>query len=277
MPPLSINGLTTFRWTLDEDILFAKRAGFDAIGMWRRKLADFGEERALDLLDESGLAVSCLSWAGGFMGGDGRSLDESIRDGLAAIRSANLVNAGCLVLFAGGRNNHIDSHADRLLRQGLDELLIAAEMADVTLALKPMHHECAVEWTIQTDLTAAIDLVTEYRSRHLRLVYDNYQFPDLASYPSLVHELIPQLALVQLGDARRPHSIEQERCPLGEGNLPIHETVAELLRAGYNGPIDVELMGSEIEAVDNEKLLTSTFEALVEYTQGSPRSALLQT
>ena len=151
-PALSVNELTTYRWTLDEDVYFAQKTGFDAIGLWRRKLSDFGEDRAVELLADSGLAVSCLGWAGGFTGGDGRSLDESIRDGLAAIGTAARVGAECLIVVAGAQNNHIRAHRDRLFHQSLDDLLMAAEVADVPLALKPMHPNCSRDWTFQSDL-----------------------------------------------------------------------------------------------------------------------------
>jgi sugar phosphate isomerase/epimerase len=258
LPALSINELTTYRWTLDEDVYHAQKSGFDAIGLWRRKLSDFGEDRAVELLADAGLTVSCLGWAGGFTGGDGRSLDESIRDGLAAIGSAARVGAECLIVVAGGQNNHIRPHRNRLFRQALDELLMAAEVADVPLALKPMHPSCAGEWTFQSDLEQALELVALYPSPHLKLVYDHYHFPGLIHNAALLADLVPHLALVQLGDARLPHSIEQQRCPLGEGLLPVWATVAALCEAGYTGSFDVELMGPEIEAFDYERLLVET-------------------
>ncbi len=257
-PALSVNELTTYRWTLDEDIYFAKRTGFNAIGLWRRKVSDFGEARAIELLADSGLAVSCLGWAGGFTGGDGRSLEESIRDGLAAVGMAARVNADCLIVVAGGQNNHIRAHRDRLFRQALDDLLMAAEVANVPLALKPMHPNCGRDWTFQSDLEEAIEFVSSYRSPYLRLIYDHYQFPEVANDPSLLGDLVPHLALVQLGDARLPHSIDQERCPLGRGVLPVWRTVNALLGAGYAGMFDVELMGAEIESSDYEQLLLDT-------------------
>lgn len=262
MQSLSLNQLTTFRWTFEEDIHFARLAGFDAVGVWRRKLDDFGIDRAAELLADAGLGVSCLSWAGGFTGGDGRSLDESIRDGMAAVGMAQRLKAGCLVVMAGGRNNHIDRHRDRLLSHALDDLLMVAEVAGVTLALKPMHATCADEWTFQNSLVETLDLVRRYKSPHLKLVYDHYHFPELVDSPALLRELAPHLALVQLADAKLPHSIEQERCPLDAGVLPVWRTAAALREAGYQGPFDVELMGSEIEMLDCEQLVFDTFAAL---------------
>ena len=262
MHSLSINQLTTFRWTFDEDVHYAGLAGFNSIGVWRRKLADFGEDRAIELLAESSMRVSCLGWAGGFTGGDGRSLEESIRDGLAAVGLAARIDAGCLIVIAGGRNNHIDRHRNRLLNRALEDMLMAAEVAGVTLAIKPMNAACADEWTFQNSLEAALELVAKYRSPHLKLVYDHYHFPELLDSPTLLRDLAPQLALVQLADARQPHTVDQERCPLDTGVLPLWPTVDALREAGYQGAFDVELMGSEIESLDYEQLLGDTYASL---------------
>ncbi len=269
MPRLSINQLTTYRWTFDEDLYHAKRAGFDTIGIWRRKLADFGEERAAELLADEGFRVSCLSWTGGFTGADGRTQEESVADGMTALRQGARVGAECLIVYSGGRNNHITPHACRLLRQALDRLVAAAEVADVVLALKPMHPECASDWSFLTDLEKSIELLGAYDSPYLKLVYDNYHFPYLHRRPEWLADLMPHLALVQLGDARLPHGIDQLRCPLGEGLLEVRATAEALCRCGYNGAFDVELMGDEIESHNYEPLLHQVRQVLASCTENA--------
>ena len=65
MTRLSMNEMTTYRWTFAEDVTKCVEHGISAIGVWRRKLADFGDERGIEMLAESGLVVSNLMWAGG--------------------------------------------------------------------------------------------------------------------------------------------------------------------------------------------------------------------
>jgi sugar phosphate isomerase/epimerase len=160
-----------------------------------------------------------------------------------------------LIVYAGGRNNHIDRQLNRLLRQALDRLVPSAEMADVVLALKPMHASCAREWSFQNDLEQAIELVASYDSPFLKLAYDNYQFPYVHRQPALLAQLIPQLEIVQLADAQKPPSIDQLRCPLGTGKLEVQATIEALIDGGYKGVFDVELMGDEIESHDYEPLV----------------------
>src|ERR1041385_2445400 len=122
MAGLSINEMTTYRWSFEEDVLNYRAAGVGAIGVWRQKLADFGEEKGIELLAESRLEVSNLLWAGGFTGSDGHSYRESIKDAVEAIRLAAALKAGCLVIYSGGRNGHTQNHARRLFVTALREL-----------------------------------------------------------------------------------------------------------------------------------------------------------
>ena len=255
MPRLSMNELTTFQWSFDEDLFHYRRAGYDAIGIWRRKLTDFGVERGLELLAESGLTVSNLMWAGGFTGNDGRTQRQCLADAEAGIHMAAVLQAGALVLYTGGRNNHTQRHSQRLLRNALDVLLPLAEDYEVTLALEPMHAACASEWTFLTSLEETITLLADYGSHYLKLVYDSYHFPFRDGKLSWLAELAPSIAVVHLGDSNVPHGIDQERCPLGEGHTPVREIIRTLIEAGYTGDFDVELTGPVVESACYQQLL----------------------
>jgi sugar phosphate isomerase/epimerase len=69
---------------------------------------------------------------------------------------------------------------------------------------------------------------------------------------------------VQLGDAQRPPSGEQNRCRLGEGVVPLREIVDELKTAGYDGFYDVELLGEELENTDYASLIDHAKKAFAE-------------
>jgi sugar phosphate isomerase/epimerase len=255
MSLLSMNELTTYRWSLGQDLNNYREAGYSGIGLWRQKLSDEDEDSAIERITASGLNVSNVSWAGGFTGSDGRSLAESIDDAASAIRLAGAVMAGCLVIYSGGRNNHIYRHAGRLLRIALDELLPIAEMWEVPLAIEPMHPACAADWTFLTCLESAIDLVEQVDSPFLKVAYDTYHFPLGSRRVQQLAALASHLGIVFLGDRLEPASVEQERCPLGHGRLPLVEIVATLQDAGYTGAYDVKLIGPDIEACDYWALL----------------------
>jgi sugar phosphate isomerase/epimerase len=264
MTLLSMNEITTFRWSLEQDVENYQEAGYSGIGVWRSKLTHSDENEATELLLKSGLKVTQLSWAGGFTGSDGRTFAESVDDGLEAIRQAAAIRAGCLIIYAGGRNNHTFRHAGRLLRLALDELLPLAETVEIPLAIEPMHAACAHDWTFVTDLSSLLALIDEFSSPQLKIAYDTYHVPIHGRQQSVLRKIASQIGIVHLGDRRHAPSSEQERCPLGSGRLQLGEVVCTLQEAGYTGDYDVKLCGPEIEACDYWTLLEQSQSRFVE-------------
>ncbi len=176
MPRLSMNEMTTFRWSFEEDVQHYRDAGIPAIGVWRQKLTDFGKERGIELLRESGLAVSNLMWAGGFTGSDGHTHRESIDDGLEAIRLTAALKSPCLVVYSGSRGGHTVNHARRLLITALKELSPVAQEFGVKLALEPMHTACSQEWTFLNGLDDTLNMLEQVGGGCVRLVFDTYHF-----------------------------------------------------------------------------------------------------
>jgi len=261
MAELSISETTTFRWSFEEDVTQYAAAGIPAIGVWRHKLSDCGQPKALDLLGGGRLKVSHLSWAGGFTGSDGRTHRESIEDAAEAIRTAAEFDCRTLVVYTGPRAGHTLNHARRLLQTALAELTPLAAALDVTLAFEPMHPGCAAEWTFLTSLDDTLELLQAVGSPQVKMVFDTYHLGLQDGLADRVSAVVPYIAMVQLGDARQPPNGEQNRCRLGDGRVPLPEIVAALKAAGYNGYYDVELLGEEIEAHDYPSLLKHAKEA----------------
>ncbi len=255
MPRLSMNELTTFRWSFDEDLTYYKQAGYQGIGLWLRKLEDFGVERGIEMLQESDLAVSNVMWAGGFTGSDGESVGSSLAEARRTLELAREVNAGCLTLYAGGRNRHTRRHARRLLTSALDDLLPFAELAEVPLAIEPMHPCYSNEWSFLDSLESTLEIIQSYRTPWLKLVYDTFHFPLSEAQDGLLEEMVPHLAVVHLSDRDRPHDLDQERCQLGMGSVPLEAIIHQLLSAGYEGFFDIEILGQSIETTCYHKLL----------------------
>jgi sugar phosphate isomerase/epimerase len=264
MAVLSVSETTTFRWSFEEDVAQYTAAKIPAIGIWRHKLSDCGQSRALDLLNSSGLRVSHLFWVGGFTGSDGRTHRESIEDAAEAIRTVAELNCRTLVAYSGPRAGHTAKHARRLLQTALAELTPLAVELDVTLAFEPMHPGCAAQWTFLTSLDETLEFLQAVDHPQVKMVLDTYHLGRQEDLVDRMAEIVPHVAMVQLGDARRPPNGEQNRCRLGAGVVPLREIVAALASAGYDGYYDVELLGEEIEADDYRSLLQHAKEAFDE-------------
>ncbi|GIX01629.1 MAG: xylose isomerase [Thermogutta sp.] len=255
MACLSVSETTTFRWSFEEDVLRYKAAGIPAIGVWRQKLSDFGEEKGAELLSETGMRVSHLFWAGGFTGADGRTFKGAVEDALEAVRTAAELKTQCLLVYSGARGLHTHNHARRLFREALKEMIPLAQELGVFLGVEPMHPGCAADFTFITDLDDYFKLVDTLGSNQVKLIFDVYHLGAVPDIVSRIPQLIPHIALVQLGDAKSPPNGEVNRCLLGEGSLPLVELVRALRDNGYDGFFDVELIGEDVEAYSYDYLL----------------------
>jgi len=264
MATLSVNETTTFRWSFQEDVIRYANAAVPAIGVWRQKLSDCGQTKAVELLKRSGLKVSHLFWAGGFTGSDGRSYRESVEDATEALRSAAALGTQILTVCSGARGGHTYNHARRLIQSALKELLPLAEQLAITLAVEPMHPGCAREFTFLNSLEETLMVLDAVGHPLAKLVFDTYHLGHTPSIVDQIPQIAPKIALVQLGDARAEPTGEQNRCRLGEGVLPLKEMVAALKSAGYDGYYDVELIGEEFEPRDYESLLEHAKDAFAE-------------
>ncbi len=270
---LSINELTTYRWSFEKDVTHYRAAGIGAIGVWRQKLSDFGEDRAIELLADSGLEVSNLLWAGGFTGSDGRSHEDSLADAQEAVRLAGALKARALVVYSGARNGHTSNHARRMFSDALEELLPMADDHDVILAVEPMLGDCAADWTLLTSLPETLALVEEIDHPRLKLVLDTYHVGHEPNLLDTIRSLVPRIAIVHLADALEPPGCEQNRCQLGAGTLPLREIIAALVDGGYEGYYDVELLGENLARCDYDELLRSSKDAFEQLTAGLSLSA----
>jgi sugar phosphate isomerase/epimerase len=255
MARFAVSEMTTFRWPFEQDLREYREAGVAAIGVWRQKISDFDEATGIELISDSGLAVSSLAWAGGFTGSDGRSHAESIQDGREAIRLASGLHAGCLIVHPGARGGHTHKHARRLFQKAIEKLLPLAEELSVALVIEPMCTPCGAEWTFLSDPLEAKQLVESFDSQWFRLLLDLYHLAPHPQVSTLLADLAPLTSLVQLGDSRGVCFQEQNRCRLGDGTLPVAQMVSILHQAGYAGDFELELVGEDVEAQCYRQLL----------------------
>lgn len=255
MKQIAISQLTTLRWSLEQEIVAATKRGFGGIGIYRPKIDDLGIDETAELLFENRLAVSSLSWAGGFTGSDGRRFADAVEDAIDAVRDAEMLGADTLVILAGGRNNHIKRHLHNTLCGALREINAAAVVHDVKLALEPFHPGCGDEWSFVNDIRSTLDIISAVGSDNLGLVLDTYHLGLDEQVHRWLPEIISHLNLVQLGDAKHSPLGEMNRCLLGEGSVPIPAILETLSSGGYDRWIEIELIGADVETLEYEDVL----------------------
>jgi sugar phosphate isomerase/epimerase len=245
MQRLSISELTTCRWSLEQDAEEFARRGFGGIGLWHWKLADYELDVVTDLIFQHRLAVSSYSWAGGFTGTDGRSLDDALDDAQAAIRQAARLGSPIVIVHPGARGNHTGSHARRLFKMALERLAPYAVDYGVRLAIEPMEGSRCREWTIFETIHETMRWIEQYPPKVVGMVVDSFYWHPIERWLAGLAELLPRIALVQLADVAPPGR------PLLDGLTDLvtvdwSDWIARFDGLGYEGLFEVEIHGPRL-------------------------------
>lgn len=248
MQRLSVSEFSSFRWSFFQDVVKLSNLGFGSIGLWRSKVTDYGIEEAADLLSEMHASVSSLSWAGGFTGSNGVSHKDAIEDAIEAVYQAHMVGADKLIVHAGARNGHTESHAMRLLSGALAQITPIACDLGVTLLLEPISNQ-RNPWNFLTHPRQYLELLNEFPESELGLVIDLFHIGRSQQFADFLPKLANRIRLVQLSDGRFAGR-EFNRCQLGDGIIPVDRWLQLLVDNEYEGEFELELHGPDFELAD---------------------------
>jgi sugar phosphate isomerase/epimerase len=255
---LSLNQITTNRWSVAEACEGCARAGIGWIGLWRDKVeAAGGAQAAARTVQEAGLRVSSLCRGGFFPAADAAGRAAAIDDNRQAIEEAAVLGTDVLVLVCGGLpDGSRDLRAARaMVADGIAAVLDDAAAAGVRLGIEPLHPMFCADRSVITTLGEANDLAARLASEHVGVVVDAYH----VWWDPRVEEEIARARILgfHLDDWILPLP---EGALLGRG-LPGdgHADLARLFRAvsaaGYAGPIEVEVLNESVWATPGDVVL----------------------
>lgn len=243
MNPLSIN---FYICPPDIDLAtfcgLAERAGARAVGLTLRALDEMSIPAIRALLGRHGLAVSSLNSAGYFLHGDATQAREQAARNARLIEAAAGLNAGTLVVIAGGI-----AHGERPLREararvadGVHELARAAAARGVRLGLEMIHPLGVLQKGCVNTIASALALARDHHNLGLTLdFFHSWWDPDL---DALVGASADKIALVQFCNVAAPDDPAQfVREEPGRGLIDVRGLLGDLGRAGYAGPVEFEL------------------------------------
>lgn len=246
LPRLSISQVTTFHWSLPDLVAHCKDFGFDAVSLWMPRIIEFGEERAIDLIHESGLQVSSIGPAGGFTGANGHSLRDSVMDTADSLELAGRLGADSLTIYSGPRAGHTRNHSRRLVKSALLRLADTAAEMRVMLALKPMHPIYSRNWSFLHSLHETFELIEECNHPWLKLAFGTFHVGDQYQTLLQIPRLVPQIASVQISDRLADPQNEWDQALPGDGDLPLTSIIQSLLDADYEGFFEIDVWSREV-------------------------------
>lgn len=279
MQRLSVSELTTRDWTFFDDVRRYAASGINSIGVWRQKIefndpdnATLDYEIVAAHLQDMGMSVSSLTWAGGFTGSCGQSFSEAIADARAALYNAYMIGAECLIINPGAQNGHTLNHALSNVRSALQHLLPIARDLGVRLALEPVSTRNN-PWSFVGDFQEHLNFVRSFENDQLGIVLDLYHSGQSRRLLNDLENIKDEIALVQLADTKTTTSTDKlnaglrpdnARCLLGHGNIRIHQWLNRLAEIDYQGSFEIELHGETIEDVAPSDRLSHTCNYLME-------------
>ena len=243
---LSLNLITVDHWSLAEAAERCAAAGIGWVAPWRHQLFP----GAADVLRDAGLHVSSLC-RGGFFTAPGADDDNRL-----AVEQAAALGAPVLVLVCGPPVGGDLPAARATIAAGIERLLPFAADHGVRLGIEPLHPMMVGERSAIVTLGEALELARSFATPDVGVVVDAYHvFWD----PRLEAELAGARGLIagyHVSDWLVPTTdVLAGRGLMGDGIIDLVR-VRELVEgAGYEGPVEVEVINPALASVPGDELL----------------------
>jgi sugar phosphate isomerase/epimerase len=252
---VSLNQITADQLSLEEAVEASAAVGLPWIGVWRHKL-DAGAERAGRLIAEAGVRVSSLCRGGFFPAPDAAGRRERDDDNRRAVEEAAGLGTDVLVLVCGPAPDGDLRAARRDVLEGIERLLPHAAEAGVRLAIEPLHPMMIAERSVVVTLAQANDMAERFDPAQVGVIVDAYH---VWWDPALEDELARARGRIlgyHVSDWLSPTpDVLAGRGMMGDGVIDLPRIRDLVEAAGYDGPIEVEVINRDLWRLPGDELV----------------------
>lgn len=265
---LSFNQITSERASLAEVVDACARHGVSYISVWRHRIADVvgGLERAVRLVRDAGLQVSSVCRGGMFPAATREERERRIEDNRRAVDEAAALEAPVLVLVCGPAPDRDIAAARDMVEEGIARLAPYATERGVKLGIEPLHPAFAAERSCITTLGEARRLAERFDAATVGIIADVYH---IWWDPELYEEIARSAGRIlgfHVSDWLVPATnVLMNRGVMGDGVIELRRIRQAVERAGYAGPIEVEIFNESVWAKPIDELLPLLKERFVEH------------
>ncbi|RYG88831.1 sugar phosphate isomerase/epimerase [bacterium] len=250
-PRLSVDAMSSFRWPFEREFALWKDMDVRHAGLLMNKI-EADAERNLSALDDAGIKISTMITAGFNLA------EPSTWDETRALqrRTIDMVadHSGHSIYFTTGRTVRCDWNEDlALFAEAVAPTVAYGSERDVLASFEPSLRTSA---SFCTTLRDAIDVAERTGLKIVSDFGNNWMERDL---PATLRRAMPHIALIQIGDIEI--SGRGGRSHIGKGDLPLKRMLDDILRAGYDGVFDLEVVPADYSAETDEAELRAGISA----------------
>lgn len=243
---LSFNQMTASKASLREVMDACVQSGIQWIGPWRHSIGDNPAHWGRTLAD-AGLKVSSLCRGGMFPAATGEERRKKIDDNLRAIDEAVAIGTDLLVLVNGPAPDKDIDGARQMVADGIGAIVDHAEQSGVRLGVEPLHPMFAADRSVIVTMAEANVIAEQFRPGTVGLVVDVYHvwwdpqvYREIARAGERIFSFHVSDWIVPLPDTLMGRGL------MGDGVIEIHRLQEAVERAGYKGPIEVEIFNEAL-------------------------------
>ncbi|WP_421743203.1 sugar phosphate isomerase/epimerase family protein [Cellulomonas sp.] len=282
---LSLNTATTKRWTLQEAVDGAVRAGLPAIGVWRDRVQEAGVTEAAKIVADAGLRVSSLCRGGFLTAEDEGDAKAALDDNRRAIVEAATLGTRELIMVVGGlpaatapggparpgTTGRDLVGARQRVADRIGELAPFAAGHGVRLVLEPLHPIFAADRAVISTLGQALDLAEPFPADVVGVVVDTYHVwwdPDLQRQIARAGAA-GRIASYQVCDWVLPLAADAllSRGHVGDGYIDFATITRWVAETGYTGDVEVEIFNQAIWDTPGDETVATLAERYLQLVQ----------
>lgn len=246
-PRVSVNAISSIQQTLEQDVALWQQLGIDHVGLILHKVEAAGWDEAEPMLRDAGLRVSTIAGPVPVSlreapDSDARRAEQAVIT--RALELAAAVGAPTMYLCSGPADGLAWDDAAASFCAGVAPVVERASALGVRLAIEPTN-PLRADVSFVFSFRDAVDLA---RAAGIGVVADFQSCWYERGIDELLRAHVDDVALVQVSDYVVGSFDTPNRAVPGDGVVPVARLLRAVLDAGYEGAIDLEVIGPRIEA-----------------------------
>ena len=261
---LGIHTITNKPWPIETAVEEYARAGIGGITVWRDALDGREPSVVRKRILDAGLAVVSLCRGGFFASANRAVRAEAVRENLSVIRQAHELGAPHVVLVCGADPKQPLEDSRAQILEGISAIAGEASRLGVRLAIEPLHPMYADSRSAINTLEQANDICDLLDLPEVGVAIDVYHLFWDPYLPEQIERCgaAQRILAFHVSDWLTPtRDLLNDRGIMGDGCIPIRTIREQVVRAGFDGQIEVEIFSTSLWASDQRRYLDRIIDA----------------